>query len=478
MPYERKTKDIFISDELKNILQEIESESLVAHLLLKKRHAKEDIVEDNVNYISISTQDRGRISYLTQDRMESMSEDEYWNSSRRYHVKPGSFISKVFNGIPPKEVEKFSNLFRSESNKPYFRFKVVSGRAIKDIYHYQSVASESGSLGVSCMKHEHCQKYFDVYTQNSDKVSMLVMLDEDDLVIGRALLWDFDTHKLMDRIYTINDERYSVYFKKWCVKNEYLHKSEQNWYNTMSFEKFGQDRVQLKLELKLDNRHFEYYPYMDTFKFIDDDGVLYNYHPNVRFRTLCSTDGRKQYADYLRFDEYDSVFRYPGDTVWLEYRGFYTHHDNCYYSECNDSYILREDCFYSEEVRDYIFNKENDKFNDKDRIQGRIDYYKEREKERKKLEALKKAKKAAESITMEVNTDQNSEPRQFTFDILNSYISGLSEELTNIYGSDSETFRRFSDRVVRVRRSDNEEEPQQASDSEPMIDEDPSFDII
>ena len=58
-------------------------------------------------------------------------------------------------------------------------------------------------------------------------------------------------------------------------------------------------------------------------------------------------EGRKQYADYLRFDEYDSVFRYPGDTVWLEYRGFYTHHDNCYYSECNDSYILREDCFYS-----------------------------------------------------------------------------------------------------------------------------------
>lgn len=450
MPYERKTKDIFISDELKNILQEIESESLVAHLLLKKRHSKEDIVEDNVNYISISTQDRGRISYLTEDRMESMNEAEYWNSSRRYHVKPGSFISKVFNGIPPKEVEKFSNLFRSEANKPYFRFKVVNGSEIRDIYHYESMASESGSLGVSCMKHEHCQKYFDVYTKNTDKVSMLVMFNEDDLVIGRALLWNCDSHKLMDRIYTINDERYSVYFKKWCVKNEYLHKSEQNWYNTMSFEKFGQDRDRLKLELKLENRHFEYYPYMDTFKFIDDDGVLYNYHPNVRFKTLCSTDGRKQYSDYLRFDEHDSVFRYPGDTVWLEYRGFYTHHDNCYYSECNDSYILREDCFYSEEVRDYIFNKENDKFNDKDRIQGRIDYYKEREKEREKLESLKKAKKAE---------SQNSEQREsFTSELFNSYIS----------------------RVVRVRRSDNEDQsseaPQrQASDSDPMIDD---LDII
>ena len=54
----------------------------------------------------------------------------------------------------------------------------------------------------------------------------------------------------------------------------------------------------------------------------------------------------------------------------------------------------------------------------------------------------------------------------------------LLAPVRRVLRSDAEIFRRFSDRVVRVRRSDNEEEPQQASDSEPMIDEDPSFDII
>ena len=82
---------------------------------------------------------------------------------------PGAFVSKVFNGIPPKEIEKFSNLFRAEADKPSFRFEVVKGDRIRDIYYYESVASESGSLGISCMKHEHCQKYFGVYTQNTDK---------------------------------------------------------------------------------------------------------------------------------------------------------------------------------------------------------------------------------------------------------------------------------------------------------------------
>ena len=447
MPYERKTKDIFISDEIKKVLEEIESESLVAHLLLKKRHPKDDLVNDCVNYISVSSQDKRRISYLTQDRMESMSEDEYWNSTRRYHAKPGAFVSKVFNGIPPKEIEKFSNLFRAEADKPSFRFEVVKGDRIRDIYYYESVASESGSLGISCMKHEHCQKYFGVYTQNTDKVSMLVMFDDEDMVIGRALLWDFDSYKLMDRIYTINDERYSSYFKKWCTKNGFLHKSEQNWYNTLSFEQFGDKRVKLKLKLTLDNRNFDYYPYMDTFKFIDNDGNLYNYHPDCDFRTLCSTDGRKQYSDYLRFDSIDEVFRYPGDTVWLEYKGFYTHHDNCYYSECNDSYILREDAFYNEEAHDYVFNEENDKHNDKDRIQGRIDYYKEREEARRNRE------------------EKNKTTRTVSYDIetLEGFTSTL--EMFNTYITD-----RFTNRVVINRSSDETNTEQTDTETEPESD--------
>ena len=38
MAYERKTYDLFISDDLKTILEQIKSESVVADLLLKRRH--------------------------------------------------------------------------------------------------------------------------------------------------------------------------------------------------------------------------------------------------------------------------------------------------------------------------------------------------------------------------------------------------------------------------------------------------------
>jgi len=384
MAYERKTVDILISEELKEILKEIESESIVAYKLLRKRHRKEDVVNNPVNYISISSQDKTRISYLTSDRLESIPKDEYWTSTRRYHAKPGSFIGKVFKDVSQKEVEKFSNLFRTESLKPKFTFKVINGNDIKKYYRYDSYAEDGrGSLGISCMKHESCQKLLDIYTKNKKVISMLIMLNEEGYLMGRALLWDSGSNKIMDRIYTQDDEKLQFHFKKWASKNGYLYKSEQNWFNTLFFEKIGSDKKELKLEIELNTNH-QYLPYMDTFKFIGvDSGKLYNYIPDgVSVKTLCACDGGRFDWDYLRFDSIDRVFRYRGEAPYLNYLNIYTHERNLNWSNVNDSYILREHAKYSEELDDYIFNEEFDTHNNKSSINDRLNYLEQRRKER------------------------------------------------------------------------------------------------
>lgn len=370
MPYERKTVDIQISDDLKNVLSVIESESLVAALLLKRRHNREDLADSYVNYISISKQDRTKLSYLTEDRINSLDPQEYWTSSRRYIAKPGAFISKLFNDIPAKEVEKFSNLFRSQAAKAPFRFEVVKGNRIKDFYYYENYhSSERGSLGVSCMKHEHCQKYFDLYTENEENVSMLTMFNDKNRLIGRALLWDFESNKIMDRIYTYNDEELSFYFKQWATEHGYYYKSEQNWFNTIFFEQIGTGKKEFKLEMKLPNIKQHYYPYMDTFKFIDlDKGILYNYLPEdtSSLRTLTSSDGSKHPSDYLVFDMIDRVMRYRNDAAWVQYAEVWTGRQNVVYSDYNDKWILKQDSRYEEMIDDYIFNEEhNDKNTEK-----------------------------------------------------------------------------------------------------------------
>ena len=58
-----------------------------------------------------------------------------------------------------------------------------------------------------------------------------VPFDWQERCIGNNSILTVVKFKLMDRIYTICDEEYSSYFKKWASKNDYLHKKEQNWHN-------------------------------------------------------------------------------------------------------------------------------------------------------------------------------------------------------------------------------------------------------
>jgi hypothetical protein len=389
MPYERKTSDIFISDDLRNILTEIESQSMVAALLLKRRHSNEDLVEDFVNHISVSREDKGKISYLTKERFAAIDESEIWTSSRRFQAKPGGFISKVFKDIPAREVELFSTLFRNVSNRLKVNLQVVKGERIRDFYYYESYASDNGSLGASCMRYDNCQKYMNVYVENTDVVSMLVMLNDHGSLIGRALLWDCDGYKIMDRIYTTNDEKYAFYFKEWATKNNYLFKSNQNWFDTMTFEKIGDKKQELRIDIKLPNSDYRYYPYMDTFKFFNEDtGVISNYQPKgYDFYTICTPDGSKYGSDYLAFDIVDKVFRYRHDACYIRYLDGFTSSNNVSYSEIHDEYILRDDATYDDELSDYIFCEEKSSNNDSERIERRREELKRRIEERARLNA-------------------------------------------------------------------------------------------
>jgi len=406
MPYERKTSDILISDDLRTMLAEIESQSLVAQLLLKKRHAKEDLAEDFVNWISVSSQDKSKISYLTSERADQMDESELWTSSKRFHAKPGGFIAKVFKNIPGKEVEIFSTLFRNLACRPQFSLRVVRGSEIRDLYHYESYESDCGSLGASCMRYDSCQDYMDLYVENRENISMLAMKNSEDGLIGRALLWDFDGYKIMDRIYTTNDEKYAFYFKEWAKKNNYLHKSGQNWFDTMSFDGPDGKKQTLKLSVKLSSFDYSSYPYMDTFKFWSpESGAFSNYQPEGRFYTLCAPDGSRYGSDYLVLDAIDGVFRYRHDAIYVRSIEGWTGGGNAYYSEIMDEYILCQDAFYDEEIGEYVYRDDE---RNSPRVAERREEaarYKARRAEERRLREEARAAREAEASE---NTDSRS----------------------------------------------------------------------
>jgi hypothetical protein len=403
MTQEKQPFKLVISKELKDVLLEFESESVVARLLLAKENG--ELVADPINYISVSEQDTTKISYLSSDRIEKIKKSvdtslldremyvnhSLWHSSIRFCARPGSFITKIFKNVDAREVEKFSNLYRANINRPKFRLKVVTGETLRGFYNYETYAGEGrGTLGNSCMKHECCQQFFNMYVDNKDVISMLVMLDDNDMLMGRALLWNYESHKIMDRIYTTCDEDLAFYFKKWATDNGYLYKSEQNWYNTLFFESLGNKKQELRIDIKLKYSDHSRYPYVDTFKWINlETGTLHNYIPKLEdnsvLKTLVASDGGKIGWDYIILDDIDKMHRYRKECGFIKYLNIWTHQSHMNFSEINNQWILSKDAFYDEEIGDYIFNSEFDNLNNHPVIEERRKLILER-RERKRLE--------------------------------------------------------------------------------------------
>jgi hypothetical protein len=373
------------------------NKSEVARLLLNGRHPNEILAEDHPNYIGVATADKNKISYLSSDRINSIAETDgnFWHTSKRTFAKPGTFIKKIFKDVSEREIENFSTLYKnyqSIESKPEFTFSVVSGEDIRKYYYYETYSDQSSSLGNSCMKHRSCQDFMDIYCMNKN-IKMLIMLDRYEKLIGRAILWegvmkhdDFSKimvgpYKIMDRIYTTNDEKYAFHFRKWADDNGFVYKKEQKWNSTLLFQSNESDSL-MKLSLKLDNTDLRRFPYMDTFKFLCfDNSTVYNFKPtDVVFKTISAANGGYENADFLELDGYNNTYGYRHDMVFLTYKNYWTSGNNVRHSGVNDCYILRDDSVRHDELEDWVFI--NYSLNNLDAINEQLVYMRKEKAER------------------------------------------------------------------------------------------------
>lgn len=402
--YERKTSDIFISEQFRNILEIFSDKSEVARTLLYKRLNKDILVDENINFICVSKNDPTKISYLSQDRIENIAKsetDDYWTTSKRFACKPGGFVGKILKDISPKEVENFASLYKTFASKKDVEFKIVSGDDILKYYHHENYFNQRGSLGNSCMKSNSCQEYFDIYTKNP-MISMLVMLTPNEKLLGRALLWQIGDEKIMDRIYTIQDDTHLHHMTKWATDNGYIYKAYQKWQTCQTFSD-GKNEFERKLSIKIDSWNHDSYPYLDSFKWLDvKTGILTNFKPenftlyddnsddnSDDFRTLTSSCGDYERGDYLAFCEIDREYSHRGDIT--ELNGIFVNTRHCNYSNTLDTWILRSESSYSEDLEDYIYTDSSR--NDVKLVERRLEYLEE-------LRGGKKKKKGKELMSL------------------------------------------------------------------------------
>lgn len=196
--------------------------------------------------------------------------------------------------VTPSDIEKFTNEFISAVKMTRAdvdsKIEVVKGNDISFWYNSENYQSTMGKLGGSCMSNsEAAENYLDIYTTNTNKVSLLILKNKENKLVGRALLWKLDDGRLfMDRIYTASDSDDNI-FVNYAIENEYIYRNTPA--GGYIYLHKGKEIDPGTLTVKLDDYDFDNYPYLDTLRFLSSEGVLSNINSNT-WRTLVDTDGR------------------------------------------------------------------------------------------------------------------------------------------------------------------------------------------
>ena len=315
--------DLNASPEFLSRLDKIRDRSKVAQILYVLFGEEYYIVKDlPQNWINV-TNDPEMISFLSDTRAKRtpMQWDEdyskYYDVSGRGQIKVGrfaqallsdpdviedldlSFVEDHIQGLTQKDYEEFVNLYKSEFTVVTNKFELISGEKISyyyDIYNY--AYGDKGQLGSSCMRYTKCQKYFSIYQKNPEVCQLLVYVNQEDKVLGRALVWKLEkkvdgcpAEYFMDRVYCANDSdiiKFKNYAKEqgWVMKN----RNSSDIVESLFFN-YNDAVILSHINVQLKDFRFENYPFVDTVAFLHlGNGKLHNIKGKNTLE-LTSTDG-------------------------------------------------------------------------------------------------------------------------------------------------------------------------------------------
>jgi len=227
----------------------------------------------------------------------------------KVEMKIGRFVKGYFGDtFSDSEIENFVNQWKSLVDDLKFEIwegvDIINGYKSKN-YHSNDYDNGINPLMNSCMNDEPSIKFY----KYCPSVKLLVLLDGESAILGRALLWeDHKGEKFMDRVYFVYDKDYFK-FLRWSKENGYWYKKNNT--GQLNFIKDGKEVVigtKVKI-LNAFNFPDEQYPYLDTFNYVQGEWA-YNYEPNGNFWHFINTDGTYDVYDFedTDFEEFKNNF--------------------------------------------------------------------------------------------------------------------------------------------------------------------------
>jgi hypothetical protein len=344
--------------EFDYVLREIESP--ISSEIRKMRLQPSEIsllnIGDDPDTVSFTTSQKLSQHFKTDDQrqlnlfIQPLSRNTEIYHKNRTNIKVGRLVKKLFGSkFSDSEIEKFVNQYKSSLDSKVLNFEIWEGNKI--IYGYKSKnytydGSSSNPLLNSCMNDELHLIDFYQYVP----VKLLVLLNNDGHIFGRALIWQTDKGLFMDRVYTAFDQDYYK-FIDYASKNGLIYKNENKSGAKVEYLKDGKVSwfpIKIRLKFNIDEYSKEEFtgrvrdiPYMDTFIY-GQKNVISNYEPlDNKYYVLTDTDGEPlevipQYdinGQRIETDELDNYEWSNAQNGWIYNRnGYYVKSEQDFFS--------------------------------------------------------------------------------------------------------------------------------------------------
>lgn len=364
------------------------TESWVEVIKLAKSGVLNEIdnnINDSVRMIGIREKEF-EVSFLPKGKNPEYSDIGNWSRNNRQTGKPTRIFRRLISSkeFTDTDFEEFNNLLKAILDD-YGEFKIVSGKEITHWYCGDNYYTHSGSLGNSCMKHDDCQSYLELY---EDHAKMLVLI-KDDMLMGRAILWNIEDKIYMDRIYVCQD----------YLENRFIQYAEENnWYHCKTQRLLSDGDIrewvgpedaytstnQYILTIPL-IKQYNVYPYVDSFRYyvLKDNCITTNVDCSKPYYLLSMTDGEIEYLSDAECNECGRIVQYredddPDDMYWSELDecwycikcAVYSDYYHTYISDCKaiihvdvnhvESFMYQEDLVEVVEINGMYYDKECD----------------------------------------------------------------------------------------------------------------------
>lgn len=382
---ERLLESILVtSSEFKKIIHDMPETDKIADILYTIIDDKNDI-KTNYNLIDNSKDKNDEISFLPDSQYQRfITKGDDVTTKTKSTGFVGRMIRQILkdNGhtqFTDSDIEKFTNNFKSTWNKKHGittrKTEVVKGKDILKWYNISNYNSSNGTLGNSCMRYEKVNHFMNIYAENPDKISMVIITEENKL-LARALFWILDETSLestsqkfyLDRIYTEQDSDVNFIYD-WVVEN-LCDKDPKKLY---SHKQGHNSDFNMKVFLK--KTTFEHYPYADTFNYlyqrIDKEGKLIGdgYVTNRTYDSLSREERENITKNYViseirnhsegrpsrlshHYSEHFGIFINKNEAVRTDLG--YVPKSMCKKCEYLDEWIYQDDAVWSESMEDWI----------------------------------------------------------------------------------------------------------------------------